>query len=82
MSIEIAAWFVFASFFFVFLTSYYAANSKVSMTVLVPLAIAWLAKTAALIAFGIYFDLWAFFAIACLDIFTIVISAINVKESK
>lgn len=82
MSIEVASWFVFASFFLVFLTSYYAANSKVSMAVLVPLAIAWFSKTAALVAFGVYFDLWGFFAIACLDIFTVIISAINVKESK
>jgi hypothetical protein len=83
MNIEVASWIVFATFLFTFITGYYAANSRASMRVLLPVGIAWSLKTLALIGFGIYYNLWGFFAIACLDLFTLILSMANInKESK
>lgn len=83
MNIETASWIVFATFLLTFITGYYAANSRASMGILLPVAVAWILKTLALIGFGIYYNVWGFFAIACLDVFTLILSMANVnKESK
>jgi hypothetical protein len=82
MSIEIASWGLFAAYALLTLTSYYASIGKGDLSTLLPLAIAWIIKTAAFAAFAIYFSAWGILAIILLDIFVIIGTSIHLKKAK
>lgn len=80
MSITTASWIVFVCVSLSALAGYYASMTKASPSTLFPLAILWFIKTAALGAFGFYYDAWGLLAWAVLDIFTIIGTTAHLKR--
>lgn len=84
MSIELASWIVFVAYLILGITTYYASQTTASLATTLPLVFTWLAKTGALVWFAIYFQLWAFIAIAMIDVLALILgtAAINREIKK
>jgi hypothetical protein len=80
MSIELASWILFGAYLLLGISTYYMSHSTANLSTMFPVLIFWILKTATLIWFAVYFQLWAFIAIAIIDLVWVFLGASSIKK--
>lgn len=74
------SWIIFFVYTLYFIASYYAAQSKPSFGVLMPILLIWIVKNTVIVLFALSTELWGFLGIVGLDVFAYLLATLNIRK--